>query len=695
MPKKIALLIGINDYPNLKKDVQLTGCHNDVRLIQNVLIDKFGFKSGDVCVLKSKEATKAAIAGAMDRLLADCGEGDVVLFFFSGHGFRLERDNETNPSGWCETLMPYDSKRNSGTEKDASLDITDEEIYGWLIRLAEKTPNIVLIFDSCHSSSITRDDEPNQERKGYGTYRALNERVDSAFPLAGLDDPVPKEKGPSGWLPLSSKHVLLAASREYEVAGIVRGSDGKVYGLFTYLLCGAFRNSAEEATYRDIWEEVLIGVRSHNKEQTPQIEGNLDREVLGHREFVPNPFLMIKQRQGSSVELAGGMIHGVVKGSEWLVFPACEKNAVRTRADEIGRIRILSVNPQTSTAELVSEVGKGPVKAGARVVEASRPGSKYRVSLRQPEERFHREAKSLKTELNKSVLIEEAASVDSADTIVEVAYFDEEEGQILEGQRKGEAQSYWTGAGRDNRLQFSPIPIEGDFFSVPSLITNLERLAAFQNLSSLKNTKSLLNGFVDFEIFIKGSSGEWTAATVDREGSIPKVIDSEQIALRIVNRFIDPIFVSILDLGLSKNVRLLYPSSGASELIDPGKKKPSGSDPFRKMPGVLSVGNEKSMRFNLFFPEKYVDFDSCRDQPSVPRQGLEIYKLIVTTRPHDLGFLTQEGVRSGPLPRGFGVERLLVNAFRGAADHFGEKTLSKHKDEWTTVELPFILADDL
>jgi len=81
--RKLALLVGINDYP----EAPLKGCVTDVELQRQLLIYKYGFKPADILTLTNKEATRENIETAfVDRLSSQAKPDDVVVFHFSGKG---------------------------------------------------------------------------------------------------------------------------------------------------------------------------------------------------------------------------------------------------------------------------------------------------------------------------------------------------------------------------------------------------------------------------------------------------------------------------------------------------------------------------------------------------------------------------------------------------------------------------------
>src|SRR3954453_6397605 len=80
---KLALCIGINDYPGTVND--LSGCVNDAQ-DWSAALDARGFT---VRQLIDKAATKKAMQGEMERLVKDAKSGDVAVIQYSGHGSEL------------------------------------------------------------------------------------------------------------------------------------------------------------------------------------------------------------------------------------------------------------------------------------------------------------------------------------------------------------------------------------------------------------------------------------------------------------------------------------------------------------------------------------------------------------------------------------------------------------------------------
>ena len=85
MPKKSALIIGINEYVHFEERYQLQGCVNDAILIKNVLVDQFKFEESEIAELHNSAASQAGILAAMEQLVERAEKDDVIVFHFSGH----------------------------------------------------------------------------------------------------------------------------------------------------------------------------------------------------------------------------------------------------------------------------------------------------------------------------------------------------------------------------------------------------------------------------------------------------------------------------------------------------------------------------------------------------------------------------------------------------------------------------------
>lgn len=147
-PKRRALLIGINDYPDLEN--RLEGCVNDVFLFSSVLQER-GFDPEDIRVVLNERATAAGIRERLAWLLEGAGDGMERVLFYSGHGAQMPGYNAAEIVDHVdECLVPYDFNWSKETA------ITDDDFYKLYSDLPF-TARFYAVFDCCHSGGITRD----------------------------------------------------------------------------------------------------------------------------------------------------------------------------------------------------------------------------------------------------------------------------------------------------------------------------------------------------------------------------------------------------------------------------------------------------------------------------------------------------------------------------------------------------------
>lgn len=155
-PRKLALLVGINDYPD--NIGALAGCVNDIDMQRELLINRFGFNSNDILTLTDGQATRQNILTSFEEhLIKQAKPGDVVVFHFSGHGSRIsdkpscdEIARKVSTECANSTIMPIDARNQTGF----ACDIMGHTIF--LLMSALKTENVTVILDSCHSGGGKR-----------------------------------------------------------------------------------------------------------------------------------------------------------------------------------------------------------------------------------------------------------------------------------------------------------------------------------------------------------------------------------------------------------------------------------------------------------------------------------------------------------------------------------------------------------
>lgn len=141
MSKKLALCIGINNYPGTGSD--LSGCVNDAH-DWTAAFKKFGFS---VQSLIDKQATKQAILSTIKKIISSTAKGDSIVIQYSGHGTYIPDENNDELDGTDECICPYDISSVGP--------ITDDELYE-LFSAKSNGVKLVMFSDSCNSGTVTK-----------------------------------------------------------------------------------------------------------------------------------------------------------------------------------------------------------------------------------------------------------------------------------------------------------------------------------------------------------------------------------------------------------------------------------------------------------------------------------------------------------------------------------------------------------
>jgi Caspase domain/Domain of unknown function (DUF4384) len=146
--RKLALLIGINQYPQIPA---LSGCLTDVELQRELLIHRFGFQGSDILTLTEEQASREFIEAAfLDHLGKQAKPGDVVVFHFSGYGSRVKL--ETSPDPLQNALVP--SNGNQDAQNDKIVNYILEETLLLLLR-SLPTNRVTAVLDTSYYAPST------------------------------------------------------------------------------------------------------------------------------------------------------------------------------------------------------------------------------------------------------------------------------------------------------------------------------------------------------------------------------------------------------------------------------------------------------------------------------------------------------------------------------------------------------------
>lgn len=145
--KTYAIVIGISRYADQGIE-PLQFAHRDAALFAEYLESKAGGEvpAENIILLQNKKATWSAVYKAMDDIMERCSNGDLVYFYFSGHG-----DIENKRVYKNGFLICHNTPRTNYI--NSSLRIEDLNEFANTLSLNKKA-RVVLITDACHSGRL-------------------------------------------------------------------------------------------------------------------------------------------------------------------------------------------------------------------------------------------------------------------------------------------------------------------------------------------------------------------------------------------------------------------------------------------------------------------------------------------------------------------------------------------------------------
>ncbi|MBD2452334.1 caspase family protein [Nostoc sp. FACHB-152] len=675
---KWALLIGINKYPRLDARYQLSGCVNDVQLINKVLQENFSFPEKNITLLLDEEATRQGILKALQELIYHVNQNDIVVIHYSGHGSRMTDREGDKPDGMDETIMPHDTGRAPHENRD----ITDDELYEWLLRLSEKTPYITLIFDSCHSGGIVREPFGANDRWVESDTRPIEQLPPSPLSTTRSSGGA-RDIGSSGWLPMSDRYVLIAGCTAAESSWEYWKQEGNSqigHGALTYFLCQELRSIQSDTTYRDIFQRVSTQVTGYKSVQHPQMEGAQDREFFYVDDIEPMRFVSIVNRKDNKVILGAGAAHGMTEKSEWAIYHETTKQ-IGNETLKLGKVKITAVRAVTSDAQILEENQVGVITVGSRATEEAHfyGEMSLKVNIQVPPD-YDAAKKELIELIKESKLLRFAQEGETADVMVYIIAPRSEVSSDAPVPQLGVVnQPTWVLVGNSGQVLMPTCPVDR-VGATTTLRENLEKIVRCKSVLALENpnSQSLLKNKVKLTLKQQAGDGNWIEAQPDKNSGQIVFENGDRLILEVENLHNASIYIYILDLGLAYGVTQIYPIKGANQEFQPGKH---------------NIGIRQNEHIELYLPEKFPYVSSSNDGSLVG--GIETFKLFATTYPTDFSWLLNEGVRQGfgeQLPNiNKPLEQLLDIALTGNGNREARVITLSANEEWITVQSSFWL----
>jgi hypothetical protein len=341
--------------------MDLDGSVNDALSMGQVLVSRYGFKPENVHYLLGPTAadnkavrdmpshqapTRANILAAIQRYLIDeARPGDVVVFYYAGHGSQMYNSLSNKLDKQDETIVPADAATGVW-------DIRDKEIARLFGKVLDRGAVLTAIFDSCHSGSISRGFQirPGKVRYIPGDTRDAKDKPDSG--------PTPEERGA----------LIFSSALDTQVAAEAYDEHNVSHGAFTLALLHTLTTLPITASAKSIFFSARSLMRSTGLAQDPVLAGTPERQAAplfggqGAGADGKISVTVLGIDEDGNVLLEGGLALGLAPKCDFV--PA----GAKTRGAEPVRLRITSVDGLTRSKAQVIGAKPADIQVGQQFV---------------------------------------------------------------------------------------------------------------------------------------------------------------------------------------------------------------------------------------------------------------------------------------------------------------------------------------
>jgi hypothetical protein len=367
--RRLALVIGIDDYSasriHRRYDRRpaagrawptLRGAVRDAELMRDMLVERREFQRADIVLLTNQDATREAIVRNIEQhLIEPARKGDVLVFFYAGHGSQVANSGSKELDHLDESIVPADSRLGAD-------DIHDKELRRLFNRVIDRGGRLTVMLDSCHSGSGVRGlpiDRPSR-----GVIADPRDVRDASAP------PEPERRGA----------LVFAAAQDFARAYESMDEEGHYHGVFSWAWLRAMRDGASSDSAADTFLRAQALVRAESPFQEPVMSGDAAAQSLpfagtANRSGDASMTIAVEQvLSDGNVILQGGWAHGLTPGTELRI----------RNAESSGRVRVTNIlGPGRSEAEIVRDTkAAGPALAGGTLLEVTKWATKPARPLR-------------------------------------------------------------------------------------------------------------------------------------------------------------------------------------------------------------------------------------------------------------------------------------------------------------------------
>ena len=317
-----------------------------------------GFEQRNITQLLDQEATVENTFKQLTQFIEKLQQGDIVYIHYSGHGQQVSDIDPSKHShykhiphlhadeedGYDEALALYDAPVHFYPGYDFSKHLIDDQIEYFqtlILSKIEKSGQLIMVFDSCHSGTVTRGSEP------YLLYRGDNRKC--------LDPVIPVEKQ-------SKFNKIEQPAQLIELKGckddqrnleVVKGTLGakKSYGSLSYFLCQTLNELKEKATYQMVFDILSNKIYANSKwtQEAVMETRHADKLFFGSGNLVMPDFYGISPAANlNQLIVRAGLIHGIHIGDSISIV----------KSANVEKVVLNGIVTDISGAECTIDVGK-------------------------------------------------------------------------------------------------------------------------------------------------------------------------------------------------------------------------------------------------------------------------------------------------------------------------------------------------
>jgi hypothetical protein len=194
----------------------------------------------------------------MNQLLDRSKPGDIAFLYYAGHGSQVKNSLSPKADHLDESIVPADAWQ------EGIADIRDKELSQIFNRFLDKGVSLTVIFDCCHSGSISRGPNPRAGKIRY-VPQSNWDAHDGSRPLT------PENRAGDHFL-------IFSAAQSDENAAEIYDDNGIAQGVFTSSFLHAIAQHSVGASAKDIFYSARALVKASGASQEPIIGGSPKRQ---------------------------------------------------------------------------------------------------------------------------------------------------------------------------------------------------------------------------------------------------------------------------------------------------------------------------------------------------------------------------------------------------------------------------------